>query len=110
LEDFHVAQIDSGTLKVNRNLFKKISKLQSLKTLILPSILIENCVDYVEEFKVLAEKVEYAKFELWATIFDKMSDLETKNFQKFKKAIKSHYQIIEEDESSCKIVRDSKKI
>lgn len=134
LEVLDVTLLDNVQIIVNKKLFKKLLELPKLKVFNLNTAIAFECLDFVEELKLISRKLE--KFSVYLCLrqtFDgdhkkcdnlienymkKYENVEERNclkekskliedFKKFKEILKKFYQVYSQDEISCILIKYS---
>lgn len=105
LEHLNVCQLSwSDLFKNHKILFEKILKLKKLKSLEISRIPIQNCLEIVDELKILASKLESAKIILSSLFYRNLTVEERGNLNIFKETLKKYYQIMEDQSMFYQVI------
>jgi hypothetical protein len=89
----------SFAITFNKILFLKFNSLKKLRILRFSFVVIENCLEFVEEFKKLAQKLKEIKIIFFGSKEENLSEIDNENIEKFKEIVKSYYKVEPDDQT-----------
>lgn len=91
-------ELDENTewIIIDKKFVYTILKQKKLKFLILNFAALPNCMEFIEDFKTIADKLDYVKMNVFFCYEDeKFDDKKRRNVERFRESLKSQYKMID---------------